>query len=500
MDMINPLHLVKDASVSVKFANVGEAAAACIVIEKNKYEILINEKRVAAMFKKSWVAQYGRKNFSNLDQKDFMIGLLYHEVSHILYKSFDKALPFENGVIHFIWNVLLDAQCEYSLTKEYPFATKYIRLALSILKLDTVFKVSTDETKEIQNKLSQLFYLVRFGVILPGSNENFINFCLPLFLSAMRGTNVQVIESTLAIYEYIVFEVSRETEDNITQSKDGRVPLTRNDIEKSQGGSELSSSIGQGLNDLQKAFSKVTNAGSGGVNKEEIEIEENESPFYRDTINKHIEIIKKLRQAFKLRLNEYKVTNTAEGDMNFTKQQDLYVSSFTEEGGLNFLSRRKLDIRYDVVIVRDISGSTCYNQDVYAELTVVLLAAIHKMNGVRVAEIDFSGEAFMNLDFDQPLNESRIHPRSENSTYLDSAYTIIKGMKFKAKNRLVIVITDGGLSDFAESEKSEIEMKQKLGIQFSKWNVNGSSGRGVIGTTFRTFHVDISRWLMGKMS
>ena len=84
-----------------------------------------------------------------------------------------------------------------------------------------------------------------------------------------------------------------------------------------------------------------------------------------------------------------KIIGAYDGDVNLKKQQEVYLASKTAEESrvYQYYLRRKVSV--DIMIIRDVSGSTYRFEREYAEALIEILAAVNNFDGIRTLVIDF---------------------------------------------------------------------------------------------------------------
>ncbi len=502
---LNPLHLIPEYSVEIQYNNsitdVAHVEKKKLEDKREHYIIRMNKVLAAEMFANSLL-------FGKIPFDYFLAGLLYHEVAHIKEKSFSVEMPIQTAFYHYIANVLLDAQIEYQFSKDFPESALYIRYALICLRRDCNMKMlekikGGDKTI----KRRETFYrLVRFGTILSDSDEEFVNFLLPLVLSVQRNEDVKnVFLAATAIYEYI-YEAS-ESEDiksAITKlvSDSKRVPMNEKDLKDLEdasgqisGEQVLVSNLKDLLDDLKdQKIQKIQigqQAGIGGS----VEIEEKSDAFYRQTIEKHRDKIAYIRNAFKRKLNEIIRISAFDGELNVTRQQEAYINSFTGDETEIYTVQKLKKISLDHLVIRDISSSTFSFMTEYAEACVILHAAIQNL-GIRDGHIDFNYNHAVLLRFDEQLKFARIHPRASGGTAIQSSYQEALKMSWKGKKKMITVVTDGYIEGSYEKEEQQLKAK---GIIIDKYHIGMSNDKDVIQTTIDRFHFDIAKRILRQL-
>jgi hypothetical protein len=488
MKNINPFSLLDGYLYSFVESDTEKEMAYCVVEknmpdekEKKTYSIYMNKSMARKFYSLSWSSIEKKFSFDA-----FYGGLLIHEISHIVTGSFTATLPLHNGVIDHIHNTLLDSQSEYGISVMYPGVLPFLRVTLTTLDYYLNLNAPTPKLKELEKKMKTLFHFVRFGVVLPESDEEFVQFLFPLLLSSKRGTAQNVVACTTLIYEYLTKDMSLIEKEQIQKSLTSVGVITAD-------AKEFLEKADQAL--PSPLFDAIKNGKIAGIGKTIVSTQNAGSDFYQRTIKKHAKLIRILRELFQKRLDKYQYVPSAEGDLNLQKQQEAYAASFVNEYPLVYGYQRKKRTTLDVAIGRDCSGSIWENKQEFAELTIVLMAALAKLDGIRSAQIDFDDSAETNLEFDQPIDENTIEPNAGGGTFLTPLYREAQKMKWRAQKRVLLIITDGDESDEQEASQKEREL-QKEGVFVSKWFLGQSKNEDVRSTSFQTFHLDIVTFLL----
>ena len=375
-DAIRPLLLVADKNVSVTVDKTSEDGPAYVQQFGTKgFKIVINEKVCKQLFKKSWL-------YKKIQYDEFVCGILLHEVSHIKYGTFVRP-PVQNGMFHFIDNVIEDSRIEYNLTFQHPALAKYIRWILVALKRGvdrTKAPVTKQVFQEINQDLETLYSIARFGVVDKKADPEFVSFCLPLILSSTRGTRLNTHVAAKAIYDYLYAIAMQDPEVKhwMETVQDLLSGMTESEIREILDQDQIASS--NSLNAAQQTVTEGQLAGSGGT---PITVEEKENSFYRSVLERRRDLIDQLRTIFKRYFEKASWVKDYDGDLNVVRQQQAYVNSMTAEVGQDYLRMKQRDPSLDVIIYRDISSSTSNIKDSYAETAVVQLAALEGMRGIR---------------------------------------------------------------------------------------------------------------------
>ena len=491
MKIINPFHLLK--GVSLQFIEDdpsfdGLAGAAKEYGKSSSYIIKMNKARCYVFYKNAWLNDH-------VSFEAFITALKVHEIVHILYGAFNHNNLATDGVWLTISNILLDSQGEYSLTNDYPGLSIYIRICLLSLRRNAVFNANTPNLQLLEKRMRDLFYLARFGVIFADADMEFVNFALPLVLSATRKSCDEVHIVTILLYQWLVSQLTESEKSEVKNSKEKVEPLSQSEIDALENADQIASSS---INGTMQDVKGGSLAGSGDT---QITVDEKDNHWYHKTIQDYPDLIRGIRLAFKRRLDQIAAVSYVEGELNYQKQQQAYVDSFTGDQSYSYNIYKRKDTTLDVVIARDISDSTSGYKEKYCTLMIALIAAISDLPGIRISEIDWSSTAALILDFDQPIRQARLFPRSEGGTMLVPALNITQTLKFKSRKKIFIGITDGDICDLSESEKKELELSQYLGIKFSHWTVEKPYYKNpkLRYTTFDTFPNDIADYLLKEL-
>lgn len=495
--LMQPLYLVPKKHVEVKEDTRIDAPASVQELSKNKYLIRINSPLAMDMYVNSILND-------KVPYEYFLAGLMYHEVSHIKYNSFDVDIDAELDTNFFrhIANILLDSQIEYHLSIDAPEAAKYIRYVLIALRrtCDTNVLVNLKSGKKVIQMLDTLFYLTRFGVVLPNSDPEFVNFCVPLILSSTRNTAKNVYEAVTAIYEYFFAAVDKseigKLEKIFKTIVISKAVLTDEELEKAQA-VDAETILASNLQEILEHIKEDQNKRAGAT-EFEVQLEEKEDAYYRTTVAKHRDNILIVRNAFKRKINEIAERYAYDGELDPVYQQQAYVDSLLGEEGKYYIISELQTRSIDHLLIRDISGSTSSVKDKYAEGCIILHAAIQNLQpSVRDAHIDFSDNAYMLLDFDKKIKEARIHPRAMYGTDIIPAFEMALKLKWRSKSKIINVITDGDVSYGYEDLEQQLIRK---GIKIVYWDISPYNRyKRIRQTSLQAFPFDLARMILKEL-
>ncbi len=499
---IRPFYIIPGVNVDLKDDATFEGLA-CVdmKVEKKsapKYTITTNVVNIYSTYEKSWLAK------QNVSFDTVYSGVILHEISHIKYEAFSVQQKIQNGFFHSIYNTLLDNQGEYHLTSDFPGVSKYIRTILLMLKRTTVIDHESKAARKAEIQFQQLFYLARFGVILPGADIDFINFCWPLVLSATRGDVKNVVDASTAIYIYIISNVDPSTLSKImSSSSHAENPMTEGDIADAALGKKILSNSAENTIAQIASGEFSQDKGKGG----EVSIADEDNAFYRQVLGERQELIENIRKAFKIVLSKHATAPSYEGDLNYKRMISAYINSLTGDESLDYTYNKKINHLLDLVVLRDISYSTKDMSVTYATLNVALLAALSLLKGIRIAEIDFSNTPRLNLSFDEKLSGAKLEPNYEGGTEIIPAYELLKTFTWRAERRICVVITDGEIEDYGDYTKLEKELSASCHIEFVKFLISKSRSKAldarqdklIVIENLEEFPNSVAKWLMGRL-
>lgn len=466
---VNPLNLIAGKHVRVKISPAkDDQAHAYVAVMGKSYQIVLNEPMCSKLYRDSWVNKY-------ITFDDFMMGLLIHEVAHIKYGSLEIKHSVSDGLYQLLNNIIEDSRIEYMMTMDHPAYSRFIRWVLiAVRRHADVQGVRPGDEKnpswvKFSGLLKQLFYLARFGVVMDGADSEFINFCLPLTLSAMRGEGDNCAVAVKAIYDYLmsIVQEDEQLKKMVLAIKVVAVAISGNEMGDVIDAQKVASS-----NSLQAASGMLDGMAKGiGSGEDQMVLQEKDSSFYRATVEEYWNVIDSIRQVFKRIFESHKWAKGYDGDINLQRQQEAYIESMTGEPDLNYLWFKRLEPSVDMLLLRDVSGSTSGIKDAYAAGTVAILAALEKLHGVRTAAINFGDSHVVVKEFAEEMRHSRIYPSSDGGTNIMTAMEEISKWKYTAKHRMVFVVTDGEIYDRYGYEEKKKVLAQQHGMKFYEISV-----------------------------
>jgi hypothetical protein len=223
----------------------------------------------------------------------------------------------------------------------------------------------------------------------------------------------------------------------------------------------------------------------------------NGSTFFLQTIDKYKHQISEMEKMFKKVFTKVVPVNAFDGDINFKKQQLAYLSSKTNEDAKVYNYQKKELVDVDIIILRDISGSTEDVETPYAESVIMFLSAVNRIPGIRTMQIDYNAGAKINKQFHESIDISYICPVSNGGTDVSSAYRVVLQQKLKGKLKLLFVISDGETFDKVTAKKLENVM-ENAGICIIKFAVNGATLDGYKSVNIKDLHNEITKEVLKR--
>ena len=492
---IRPLLLLPGSDVQVTEVEQSEKDSPPALTKKignSRFEIMLMMDKIRALYDGSWIK--GKVHFAELK-----MGFLIHEVAHIKYNSWSCESHYlqNNELFRYVDHLLEDARIEYAMTLEHPSYARYLHWCLASVRDKLELELSGAVLEELDKYTSQLFFLSRFGAVLPDSDPAFINFCLPTLLQSQRSERFGEVIAAKAVTFWLQDWLEEQNANspgadggeglpNENSVKGIRVAMTKADIAEIESSEVVANSNemvivvldaervqdtgdaeisldGSVLNDMEDSASDPSGMSSAPG---ELIIVEKGNSFYRATLAKFEPVIEDMRQIWKRCFDRPMMAPAFEGDLNIKRQMDAYMNSMLGDEGEDFLVMKRLKKSLDLVVLRDISGSTMGIKNEYAESMIIFLASAEDVGEVRTASIDFSANHIVTKGFDDTLKGSRIYPRSETSTNMGSALDEIRKWNWRAKNRIVVIITDGGISDSRYCDKIKEELNTEANVRF----------------------------------
>lgn len=257
--------------------------------------------------------------------------------------------------------------------------------------------------------------------------------------------------------------------------------------------------VGQTKDAMQGMVNKVNDLMKGiKASLDKVNLpKKNGSTFFLQTIDKYKHQISEMEKMFKKVFTKVVPVNAFDGDINFKKQQLAYLSSKTNEDAKVYNYQKKELVDVDVIILRDISGSTGDVEVPYAESVIMFLSTVNRIPGIRTMQIDYNESAKINKQFHESVDISCIYPVSNGGTDVASAYRVVLQQKLKGKLKLLFVISDGETFDKVTAKKLENVM-ENAGICIIKFAVNGATLDGYKSVNIKDLHNEITKEVLKR--
>lgn len=257
--------------------------------------------------------------------------------------------------------------------------------------------------------------------------------------------------------------------------------------------------VGQTKDAMQGMVNKVNDLMKGAkASLDKVNLpKKNGSTFFLQTIDKYKHQISEMEKMFKKVFTKVVPVNAFDGDINFKKQQLAYSSSKTNEDAKVYNYQKKELVDVDIIILRDISGSTGDVEVPYAESVIMFLSAVNRIPGIRTMQIDYNESAKINKQFHESVDISCIYPVSNGGTDVASAYRVVLQQKLKGKLKLLFVISDGETFDKVAAKKLE-NVIENAGICIIKFAVNGATLDGYKSVNIKDLHNEITKEVLKR--
>lgn len=449
--------------------------------EKPYHHIFLNKYQAQKTYEESWV-----KDAISFD--DYCGALTAHEVFHVKFETFSKTSQLaKNDLWKTIDNIFEDSRIEYRGVWHFPIYSHPIHLLLASIRYKADFShVGSKDNpvlQEIDQDMNTLFHLVRFGVILPESNQEFVNFALPLAITSRRSSRAEIIKAANAVYYYLeqIAYKDESVRNKLSQTKGVLVPISKEQMEKLLRSKSLSLSDddgdGEGL-PVQVMQSPVLDAAreelrplvspsaGAGASNTTVKVEKVGNEFVQQTLAQFWTEKEALRRCLRLLFTKKKRVKAYDGDLAVKHQMDAFLGVLAgDDQKKHYLVTKPMIPDIEFGIFQDVSGSTALFKVFFAQLSVILHAAIEETPGANSLHISFSDDAQIEKSFSQKIYDSNIHPRIAGGTQFESAIDLLKNITFRAKQRLIFVVTDGEFYGHKYLETME-QLRREKGLLF----------------------------------
>lgn len=456
------------------------------------YLIALNIPNIYRLYKKSWLADY-------VDAEIFNIAFTLHGLAHVRYSDYEHKIDAfnegsnERAIFNLAHNLLEDSRVEYAMSMDFPECSVFFNILLSALRnvydINQKSSVWEHEDKEkFRLRMNEINDFTRYNLIGKKADRKFVSQIIPPVLLARRGTANDCYVAAEIVVNLLRQDIfGFDKKQNILKLPNGMSvgsvteSITDDDrifIQKQFEDTGDMEQLANKFFEKDEVEAQIENQIGGLQAGTAVAIEKKQrSSFFLDTARKRRKEIEGLRGVFQKAFTEYKDIMVKDGDLNFQRQQQAYLDSITGEEGFNFQYKKLERGLVDVVILRDVSGSTSSAKIGYAEAIVVFLSALENLEGIRTAQIDFNGQHFTNKTFDTGIETATINPFAEGGTSISGAYKEVLGYDFKGRRNIVIVLSDGDIFE-PKSVIDELENRIKLQSKLIKFGIEGYSGNG----------------------
>lgn len=421
--MINPLlFLDKGYEGTVREGGSNAPIASCSYEHDNKYFITLSIPKIMLLCNR------------NLEIFEYIkVALISHEVAHIVEGSFkvDLGATKDKDIIIHIFNILEDMRVEYKMQLKYANLNNYFNILLKVAK-------STEqliEKNELSKYLSQLYNFMRYKTISE-DNLEFMSFLLPYENHIKNCDSTKCYEIAKTIYEFIKYKIG---------DKDFKEPLENKLFNhKNVDSNTIKEEIGK----IKDAYKKL--------DKKEVTVSQNR--VMKD-VRENAKRIIKMENVFRIMFEEVCIKDTYEGEMNINRQQEAYIDSLIGEEGLNYIETNKnRKVKFDFVIIRDISGSIGMHRDDYYNTVLSVLSSLERFSEVRTACIDFNHTCKISKTLEQKLLDCEITPDVNGVSRLLLALNKLNDLEYK-NNKVIFILTDGVVESKEECLSKILGMK-----------------------------------------
>lgn len=482
-----PLQLIPEHSVEIKHIwRPDNKDIAWVQPKGQDYLITLNDAQIKKHYEESWV-----HDFVSLEY--YSLGFLTHEVCHIRSESFSGVKSFDDGLFHYIDNVIDDSRIENSLWYDYPAHAGPLRWTLASIKptLEGI-KSSDEKTKsKVIALLQTLFRVTRFGVIDETVDDmNFVSFFLPYTLSAIVNERQNLLESCTPIYLWILeaCDSDAELQKSLRSGKVVKVGIGDEEIEQVlEGQSVADSGIRELVEQVNDTAESKEKAKEIGQSDHDLTLEDKTNAFCRQTITKRAQEIQELHTIFRQTREGWDEARTRDDCGEIADLVEAYAGSFSDDEEPSFTEPRRIVPALTMWIVRDVSDSTCDDMNEYAEACVMLHAALTDIPLVRSAQIDFADSAKVVKLPDELLMESLLYPYTDGGTQIAKAMEILETADFGYAQKILCILTDGGFADrnkakvLADRLIEEQNIDEVLVIYLTGYEHDLSGNREILG-------------------
>lgn len=399
-----------------------------------------------------------------------------------------------------VYRSLFRTFCEYKLARELP----------EFGKLLTLLNMTTQDVELEQlmkylprrRQMEALQAFLKYGVIEPQGDSSFYDFMVPLALTAVRTDLQNVIVVTGLLTEWLLgLRTTLETTP-VWEQKAAAAPGNAGSMSMLKVFSEEELCEVVRKEHIRELKAKMQNTASqvgklAGVGRM-VSRSGDVSQFFLDTVRKYRREIGELEYIFKQSFTSMKIIDAYDGDVNLKKQQEAYLDSKTAEESRVYQYYLQRKVSVDIMIIRDVSGSTYRFEREYAEALIEILAAVNNFDGIRTLVIDFEGGAKVRKSFTDKAEQTSIVPLSGGGTNLLPAVRLLKEQVLKGKRRLLFLLSDGEINDREQAERELNDYCRRNQIELVKITFDEEDKYGYEHTTILNLHRFLARRIVEK--
>lgn len=447
-----------------------------------------------------------------LSLKSFMDAFIISELSVLKYEQHQSLTGcggyrhterLQSEKLYFcVYKSLLRKFCEYKLARELPEFGK--ALALLNMAVRPVGWLKLAQELPCRNELKALDSFLQYGTIgnmgvLPG----FYDFMVPLSLAAIRTEMTNVLTTTQLLTDWLLgLELNAGADEAKEEEQAGFESGSVSSMAavKVVSAEELceivrKENIRELRTQMQNAATQVGKlAGAGRF----LSRGSYTAQFFLDTVRKYHYEISELEYMFRQSFTAMKIIAAYDGDVNLKKQQEAYLASKTGEESKVYQYYLKRRVSVDIMILRDVSGSTYRFEREYAEAIVEILAAVNNFEGIRTLVIDFESGAVLRKSFDMKAEQTSIVPLSGGGTNMLPAVQLLEEQKLKGRRRLLFVLSDGEINDREAAERELTAYCSRNQIEQIKLTFDEGDKYGYEHTTIINLHKFIAQKIVEK--
>ncbi len=433
-----------------------------------RYTITINDAVCVALWRSSWVSRA-------ITYETFVTAILLHEVAHVVNKSLavDRTPYGTSDLFALLDNALEDSRSEFWMAYDYPLVASYLRYLLAAIYEEVnaadIHASVAGNAELFLAYVRHFTLLVRFGVVSPGADPDFISFLVPLTLSATRNDRANSLEVAQLVLSYLQerFRDDEKLQQSMERAGKGTVPVTGDMAQDVlEGYQELGNAV------LEALRSGLDGQGDGGGSGEQaghgqshVVIAEND--FARSVLIQEAAAIAAMHTSWRLLFEGLEWDPAYEGELLPEKQVDAYLHSMTGDEEADYALLERTVPSAELVFLGDVSGSTRGFKEAYAKAKVMLLASPDGIAGLRLGAIDFSDDAEWVKKFEEPILLSRVSPRSFDGTQTLEALKLLEEAELTQEEHWAFILTDGVWDQSVASHAKIRELERTRNIQFT---------------------------------